>query len=294
MTAKAVAMSLNCQGDSDRKPPINACGACRPCRQIISGNHPDVILIQPMGNYLRIDQIRKLLGDLAMKPFSAGHRVVIIADSQAMNTEAANALLKVLEEPPADTTLILTARQKSDLLATIVSRCRHIRFNRLSSNDLMACLGQNREVDAQDIETVAALADGSLSRAEALMSLKWRGRHDWLIRGAGLDRPGILEQRSTTMALAFAGQLAAQKEAIEDLLELMKTWIRDLAIWPYRPELVVHKNRKQQLGRVRDQMSDERLLVIWAAVEQAQKDIAAKANLRLTLDNMALNMIRAA
>ena len=119
-------MTLNCrQGLNDTKT-VDACGQCQPCRQILANSHPDIISVKPQGDTLRINQIRELLGLLAMKPHSAKHRVVIIAESHTMNPEAANALLKVLEEPPANTTLILTAAQKSDLLPTILSRCRHI------------------------------------------------------------------------------------------------------------------------------------------------------------------------
>ena len=74
-TANILAMALNCR---DKKiSPVNPCGKCRSCRQISSGSHPDVITIEPQNGYLRIDQIRKLLGSLSMKPFSAEHRVVV-------------------------------------------------------------------------------------------------------------------------------------------------------------------------------------------------------------------------
>ncbi len=170
-TARIVAMALNCR-NSERSPD-NPCGQCRACRQILSGNHPDVPLIEPQGNLLRIEQIRKLLVSLAMKPFSARNRVVIVADAQAMNPEAANALLKMLEEPPADTTLILTALQKSDLLPTIVSRCRHIRFNPLGLQDLMTLLKSVPEIADEFAETAVTLSGGSFSKARQLAMPIW-------------------------------------------------------------------------------------------------------------------------
>ena len=77
---------------------------------------------------IKIDQIRELCQVLTMKPYEARVRVVIIADAHTLNPAAGNALLKMLEEPPARTVLILTAPQTGDLLPTIVSRCQHIRF----------------------------------------------------------------------------------------------------------------------------------------------------------------------
>jgi DNA polymerase-3 subunit delta' len=288
--ARIVAMALNCRDRANS--PGNPCGRCQACRQIQSGNHPDVPLIEPRGNLLRIDQIRSLLAALTMKPFSAKYRVVIIGDAQAMNPEAANALLKMLEEPPANTILILTALQKSDLLPTIVSRCRHIRFNPLNPEDLAALLKKVPEIADDFAQTAASLSGGSFKKAKQLAMPIWQDRRTWLVRAAGLDqpRPSGTGRPSMAMALAFAAQLAQKKDHIQDLLEILKTWIRDLSIWPYHPDLVINSDHKETLGSVRAGLDDRQLLTMWQAVDKAQKDIAAKANLRLTVDVMALSM----
>jgi DNA polymerase-3 subunit delta' len=227
-----------------------------------------------------------------MKPFSARQRVVIIAEAQCMNYEAANALLKMLEEPPARTLLILTALHKSDLLPTIVSRCRHIRFHPLSPRDLINVLKQASDVDAGCAATAAALSGGSLSKARQLAMPVWQQRRNWVIRAAGLDHAGqqTANRSSMALALAFAGQLAQKKDLIQELLDMLKTWIRDLSIWPYRPDLVLNTDHKDTLGKVRVGLNEKQLLAMWQAVEKAQKDIAARANLRLTVDVMALSM----
>jgi DNA polymerase-3 subunit delta' len=286
-TAKATAVALNCRQSENN---IDPCGQCPSCRQILSGNHPDVILLEPQGNVLRIDQIRNLLSNLAMKPYIAEHRVVIIADAHAMNKEAANALLKVLEEPPMNTTVILTVLQKSDLLPTIVSRCRHIRFHPLSSDNIISLLNETDGIDESFIETAAALSEGSLGRARHLATTFRREQRNWLISAAGLDQPHQKEKRSIAMALAFAAQLSQKKEQVTELLEILKTWIRDLSIWPYYPESVINSDFIETLDRLRSDMDDRHLLFLWKTIEKAQKDIASKANLRLTLDVMALSM----
>lgn len=285
--AKILAMALNCQTSGDK---TNPCGQCPVCRQILAGSHPDVIMTEPQGNYIRIDQIRDLLHVLAMKPCQADQRVVIIADAQAMNKEAANALLKVLEEPPANTTIILTVLQRSDLLPTIVSRCRHIRFDPLAVDDIISLMEERSEADDPYVKTAAALAGGSLSKANMLATAAWREQRNWIIRAAGLDQSASGDRRSLTLALAFAAQLARKKDQLTALLEILKTWIRDLSIWPYYPQSVINGDYREVLERVRPSMDDAQLLSIWHAVEKAQKDIAAKANMRLTLDVMALGM----
>jgi DNA polymerase III subunit delta' len=287
--ARIIAMALNCR----QRPLDDPCGKCPACRQILGDKHPDIPLIEPQANLLRIDRIRALLAALSMKPFSARHRVVIIAEAQCMNPEAANALLKTLEEPPLHTMVILTASQKSDLLPTIVSRCRHIRFNPLGPQDLITLLKQSPDVDAGYAPTAATLSGGSLSKARQLAMPVWQQRRNWVIRAAGLDRPGPQDAAlpsSMALALAFAGQLAQKKDMIQDLLDILKTWIRDLSIWPYHPDLVINSDHQSTLDKMRAGMNDKQLLAMWQAVEKAQKDIAARANLRLTVDVMALSM----
>ncbi len=288
--ARIVAMALNCRDKGIS--PGNSCGRCQSCRQIMSGNHPDVPLIEPQGNLLRIDRIRALLSALTMKPFSAKHRVVIIGDAQAMNPEAANALLKMLEEPPANTILILTALQKSDLMPTIVSRCRHIRFSPLNPHDLVALLKKVPDIADDFAHTAASLSGGSFKKARQLAMPVWQDRRNWLIRASGLDqpRPPGADGPAMAMALAFAAQLTRKKDQVQDLLEILKTWIRDLSIWPYNPDLVINSDHKKTLASVRAGLDDRQLLAMWQAVEKAQKDIAAKANLRLTVDVMALGL----
>jgi DNA polymerase-3 subunit delta' len=292
--ATEIAMALNCvdpQADKkSRRDPSRACGTCPPCRQIRSNSHPDVFTVTPENNLLRIDQIRELIRTLAMKPFSARHRVVIIARAQTMNPEAANALLKILEEPPQQTTLILTAPHRSELLPTIVSRCRRIAFEPLSSEDLHILLVEKLGMDETAVPTMLAMAGGSYSKARMLADDTWQNHRNWIIRAAGLDAPGELYKRPATVALAFSTQLALYKDKVHDLLDILKTWIRDLNIHPYQPGRIINRDREHLIGAIRSDMDKAHLLDLWDAVEKAQKDIAARANLRLTLDVMALRM----
>lgn len=293
-TAKTVAMALNCghapEASANEADMPFPCGVCRSCRQIQTNSHPDIQWVEPHGAYLKIDQVRQLVRTLAMKAFGDSHRVVIIANAHTMTTEAANALLKVLEEPPDRTTLILTAHQGADLLPTIVSRCHAIRFNPLSPEDLAVLLTRTQQVDHRQAETIAAMAGGSFTQATFLSQSQWQSQRDWLIQASGLDQTTQDFQPTIVQALAFAADLAKEKNQINDLLELLKTWIRDLSIAPYHPKGLINSDKQKLLHQVRQRFSDDKILAIWAAVEQAQKNIAAKANLRLTLDIMALAM----
>jgi DNA polymerase III subunit delta' len=293
-TARLFAQALNCSETaiptSQSGQAVGPCGHCRSCRQIQEGGHPDIINIAPRKGVLRIDQIRELIRMLALKPFSAVHRVVIIADAQTMNAESGNALLKILEEPPAGTILILTALQRTDLLPTIASRCRHIRFSPLCVDDLIELLVKQHGMEMEPARLLAEVADGSCTRALRLSEAKWSEHRDWLICAAGLDRPESVGTRSAASAMAFAAQLALHKERVESDLEILKSWIRDLGVLPYRPRHIINRDRATLLHAMRTHISDEQVTLLWEAVEGAQKAVAGNSNIRLTLDVMALHM----
>lgn len=292
-TATHVAMALNCGIAPNKHEPTSdtrPCGRCSSCRQILSSNHPDVQLVEPQGTAIKIEQVRRIIHTLAMKPFGDNQRVIIIAEAQHMTAEAGNALLKVLEEPPQSTTLILTAQQRADLLPTIVSRCRTIRFNPLSPSDLSSHLMDLLKIDGPEAEIIADLAGGSITQAKAMTQNQWQTQRDWLIQASGLDKTSVHQRPPLSSALAFAAQMAAKKAEIQNLLSLLKTWIRDIAIIAYWPKGVINRDKKTTLLQVREHLDNDTLITLWEAVEKAEKDIAAKANLRLTLDIMALNL----
>jgi DNA polymerase III subunit delta' len=105
-----------------------ACGLCKACQLFAAGNHPDYYQVQADGNQIKIDQIRELCRQLTATAQQGGRRVALIAHSERLNTAAANALLKTLEEPGKDTLLLLQSDTPARLMATIASRCQRVTF----------------------------------------------------------------------------------------------------------------------------------------------------------------------
>lgn len=293
-TAMAFAMVCNCRtlksGLHHHLPleAVDACGDCAPCKKITGGHHPDIIHIAPIASVIKIDQIRTLLQSLTLKPNEADRRVVIISDAQAMNPEAGNALLKVLEEPPDRTLLVLTAGQTSDLLPTIVSRCRHIHFSPLDATDIQHLLTTRGGVDAQSAQAVATLCGGSYSRARQWVDPRWLGRREWIIQalGQGLDSGRAQLQPW----LAFSEILARRKDLIEESLEIITMWLRDLLVVGCAPALVLNQDRLDALNKAAQNVSPAQLVEHIDAVNHARVSLQSNTNLRLTLDTMVLTM----
>ncbi len=307
--ATAFAMACNCMGEKpgpseffdsstikkDLPAAVNPCGYCKSCRKIESGNHPDIIRIKPSGAFIKIDQIRGLCDTLAMKPYEAMVRVVIISDAQAMNPSASNALLKMLEEPPASSILILTACQISDLLPTIVSRCQHIRFNPVSVKSIETRLIEKQGLAPDKASIIAAMANGSISRAFAMNNSSWINRRNWLINAVGpnqSDQPGALFSMSSGMLMAVAEMLKKNKDFLFDSLEIMKSWLRDLVIYNFHPEKIINKDLIEKIQYASQKIDIKSLLLKIDAIQVAQKDIQANANLRLTLETMMMQIGR--
>jgi DNA polymerase-3 subunit delta' len=126
-TAMVYFQALNCLERQDG----DACDTCISCRKISKGSHPDLLLIQPERGEIRIEMIRSIEEFLSMKPFESRKKVVLIDDAETMNISAANAFLKTLEEPPAESVILLVSTNADNLLDTIKSRCFHVRFSPL-------------------------------------------------------------------------------------------------------------------------------------------------------------------
>ena len=208
--ARQFASALNCTGES------RPCGECRACMRTRSGTHPDVTLVEPDGARVKIDQVRDLRRDLALSPVEGRWRVCIVSDFQTATVEAANALLKTLEEPPSRVVLILTAADASLLLPTIVSRCQVIALRAVPANQVKDALVRRYEL--------APDTAGLLSRLSG-------GRVGWAVRAA--TDPGLVEARTQRLAdlLVTLGEGRAARIAtaeriakLADLDEVMRLW----------------------------------------------------------------------
>jgi DNA polymerase-3 subunit delta' len=261
------------------------CGQCRACRKIIKGTHPDVILIKPAGSIIKIDQIRALCQKLAFKPYESRFRFAILIEADSMNPEAGNALLKMLEEPPERTTLILTAEEAFNLLPTIGSRCQHIRLKPIPEKDLAVLLQETLGRDIDEATAIARISGGSFSKAVSLHKQDWISRRDRLI-----EEFESLRSKPAGMAISLAEKLAAKKELLTDCLDILMTWLRDLLIYRYSPGRIIYHDLKDKIQREYGKINTEKLIVGIGAVQEALKRIESNANARLTLEIMILKM----
>ncbi len=302
--AVALAMACNCQGEIPESPvedrsgqdpadspgainaiTVNACGACKSCRKIAAGNHPDIIRIKPVGPFIKIDQIRALLQTLAMKPYEAITRVVILSEAQAMNAAASNALLKILEEPPHRSILVLIADQKSDLLPTIVSRCQHVGFNPIPEEKIAAWLENQHGLEQPEAGILAAMAKGSISKAQMMIKDNWLQHRNWVI-----DEMDRLSQQPIARLFALAEKLSKQERPLSESLEIIKVWLRDLIVGQYAAAKIINRDFADKIETASQKNKLTDLLSKVEAVQKTQNRLAANTNLRLTMESLLIKL----
>lgn len=309
-SAVQFAMALNCAGlttartdssdqdffdDKDDSTNLQACQTCPSCKKIISESHPDILHVKPGGGAIKIGQIRSLRHTLSLKPYEARrHRVAILEKAQEMTIPAFNALLKILEEPPERTTMILIANKSSDLLPTIISRCQQIRFAPIPDEQISHSLSDHQGIGMKRAHIIAAMAGGSLNAARKLASTQWQRQRDWM-----LNEMALLSQNESTngsrsgsirRTMALAETLASNRQTLENLLVVIKSWLRDLAIWPFMPEDIINRDMAAQIGRLAPAIDAEAIFTGFTAMENIEKKIQANANPRLVLETHLIKL----
>ncbi|MBI2495566.1 MAG: DNA polymerase III subunit delta' [Candidatus Omnitrophica bacterium] len=231
-----MAKALNCTAGGSRP-----CDDCPTCRQIIRSTHPDVHFLVPGGpaDQIRIEQIRQLLSRIMLRPFNATMQVAIIDGAERLTEEAANSLLKALEEPPAHTRFLLTTTQLSRCLATIVSRCQVVRCQPLRLDLVQRVLLDGRHCEARTAETIVRLSGGSASRAIELAG-RWSSYRQVLARLASGTPAAWIEEPSPET-----------REEVTDLLDGMMAWLRDIAVAAVLddPSRLAHAEHAETLRR---------------------------------------------
>jgi len=177
--AQRFAASLLCATPGENGAP---CGQCKSCHLLSVGNHPDfrVTTIEEDATVITVDQVRELISYLSLRPHTSSRRVVILTPAEAMNINAANSLLKVLEEPPADSVLILVSHQPQLLSATIRSRCARFEFRPPSlsvAEDWLQKEGVKRDV----IPDLLAAASGAPLRAAELSQMGFNNAQKMMV-----------------------------------------------------------------------------------------------------------------
>ncbi|MDX9872471.1 MAG: DNA polymerase III subunit delta' [Clostridia bacterium] len=272
-TAQVFARSLNCTDPRDGA----ACGICSACQKALAGNHPDILCIVPDGTAIKIGQIREVQEKASFKHYEGAYKVIILDEADKLTAEAANSLLKILEEPPVQTVFILLAEELSRLPVTVASRCQVIPFKLLEKDALERILtSQGISVDFP-----LGLAGGSAGKAAVLH------------QGAGTNRlvnevEQLLEdlrRGGYRKILAWAEIWEKNKERIGQVLEILS--------WYYRDRICERAAGAGEVILDTLPAKDYRIEECYSALEKINKafyHLKYKANVKLALEVLLLDL----
>jgi len=280
--ARVFAQALNCTGGQ----PI-PCGACLSCRKVVSGNHPDVRILDAPNQTLKINEVRELQRDLALSPHEGRWRVAVLSDFERATLEAANALLKTLEEPPAHVVLVLTAVEAGALLPTIVSRCQVLSLRPLPTSLVKEALVSKWGAHTEQAELLAHLSGGRLGWAV-------RAREDDMLlvrRNEHLDRLASLMSRGRVERLAYAADLSRDPALVREVLDWWMAWWRDVLLLASGSGASVtnvdrRKMLQQQAGRVTMRQAHRMVEQLFSAIKGLDQNL----NLRLALEVLLISL----
>lgn len=275
------AQVLNCL--DERKP----CGQCRSCLKIAHGNHPDVRVIEAVNGTIKIDQIRAMQREVALSPHEGRWKVYIIRQMERATTEAANCLLKTLEEPPSQVVLVLTASDMDQLLPTIISRCQVLNLRPPSAVLVQKALEERWGVDPDRARLLARLSGGRLGWAV-------RASEDGAIlrkREKRLDEMIELMRQGRVERLRYAQRLSSSPDDLREILDLWLSWWRDLLLIKGGSSTeVTNVDREATLRSQARGYSLTQVRDFVEALRTAVWQLEHNANTRLTLEVLMLSL----
>ena len=281
LTAKVLAKVLFCSGEE--KP----CNICPSCRAFDAKNHPDFYCLEPEGkaNNIKIEQIRQMQSQIALSPYLADKRVVIINDAETMNEAAENSLLKTLEEPTGDVVFILVTANKDLLLPTILSRCMKLYFAPLSEDEIKIILKSKYAVNEDKATVIAKLSGGSMKRAISFLDDDnfnlCQNAMDFLSKDLNAKDIWQISDEFSAMDKAKIKQWA-------DFLQMI---IRDLLLLQAGADdnLLYNRDKKDVLDKLIVNFSLNRLFNCQNLIENLVKRLSSNADLKLMMQDFMLS-----
>lgn len=298
MAAMTFSQTLFCQNRVRMPSLIEPCGACLSCRKMASGNHPDFSVVEPDGNFIKIDQIRQIQEHIVFGPLEGGtgggieggKKLILIDDADKMNQAAANGLLKTLEEPPPYALLILIASRPSSLPETILSRCQKVAFHPPAYSVIETFLMERKGWTTQESRLVVSLTGGRIGAALALEIDIARQREAALY---------ALVAEETLQAYDRLFE-AAKRHAEDDLamdasLSYLSGWFRDvLVVQAVATELnsdwLVYSWRCEEVKRWAKRMNSHETGKFLARIQEIRKARTRNINRQLALETLLMTL----
>ncbi len=288
LTAIEFTKTVNCL---NLNKDLEACEDCQSCSEISKQGSPDLKIIEPIKNSIKIEQIREMRKEIGLKPFKNRKKIYIIDKAERMTIEASNCLLKTIEEPPYYAIIILICSKIDPILPTIVSRCQIINFGLISSYKIKEfLLNKNKNIEKEKSEIISKLAQGSIGSALKLLSAA-----EYFIR-----REEVLDYLSTISPGKYGDdiftkveKMVSEIDRVEEILEMIKLWYRDILIIKNTGDqkYIANCDKLEILEEKSKIYSQEILIDILDYLEKVEEYLIKNVNKRLIFERLYIKMV---
>lgn len=266
--------------------PDDACGNCPSCRKVKSGNHSDIHFIEPLPDKrdISIEQLRDLQRELSLRPYEAPRKACIIDPAERMSVNAANSLLKTLEEPPGNALIILLTENAGMLLPTIRSRCQLIHFSHLSPEHVRMLL-ERAGIAAATADLLAPMSGGSMEQAYGFDNEALTIRRATIlsvIDKLDIDRIGTVFDSSE--------ELSGNRDETLEMLDMMISFFRDAVHIAAGSSDILNRNSRSAIESIARRRSFPRNLELLNKIYETRRAVQRNANSKLALDQLFMNI----
>ena len=262
----------------------DACGECSACRRVTSGLHPDLLTFRPEGANHKIEALRTAKEQASLHAFEGDRKVISIQKADRMLMEGANSLLKVLEEPPAHVLFVLCTDHHESILATILSRCRHIQLSPLGMEHLSDWMSVNHpEIGMERTRTIARLAGGRPGLAEELLGDDWAEQRD-----AVVDMLASVRKPDPLAVVNEAQKLSKDRPKARQTLVTLLGLVRDglMLCEGVARDALVHGDCGARLDAVWRGSTADQMIQRFETTAEGIRHIDANHNVQATLEGV--------
>jgi DNA polymerase-3 subunit delta' len=302
--ALELAKSFVCQNKNE----LEACDDCKNChrasnynlpkpddkdshQKVIYSGHPDIGTVIPYKNSILVDAIRNLEEEANFLPYESNARFFIIDNAEKLSItkdNAANALLKTLEEPAESTYIFLITAQPSSLLPTILSRCQMIRFAPIENKEIENYL-INKNYPTEDASLIASISRGSIGKALETNLEKYREQRDKMLKAL----ESLISNQSYLTLLRTSEDLSdpKNKESYENNLQILQTLIHDLWTSKNNPNSnIINFDLNEKLANLSNNCTNENLSKWLIEIETLRENLSSNLNRKIATDALFMKM----
>lgn len=288
--AKIFAAALQCENPETSEGMTEPCGKCHSCRQMATGNQPDVIFVshEKPGSVGVEDIRRQISANVAIKPYSSPRKIFILNEGEKMTVQAQNALLKTLEEPPGYVVILILTTNMDALLPTILSRCVTLQMKPVKDSLVKKFLMETMQAPDYKADICVAFARGNIGKAKLLATSEDFDH----VKEEAVTLLKYINDMELNEVVAAIKKISEYKLDVNDYMDILSIWYRDVLMFKATNDVnhLIFKEEIQYIRRVADRSTYEGIELVISALNKARMRLSANVNFDLTMELLLLTI----